>query len=760
MFTSSSSLIPGSSAGGPESSSRLRTENSPDRFSTSFRPASSQDGFSTSLRPDTALPVSLSSFPPRPPSGQRSLHEFFTAFHGFLPQDGGRGESRPEPSFDWASLTILTVNIQRFVVNKDELFAYISSLPSLPSLICLTETWLDESVVCPSVPGYSLVARRDRDGLGGGVAIFAKDSVVDSCSVLLRSPSAERVWILMHTETGPVLISCWYRRPCHGEINSIVSLGEEWNSFAGQGIGTIITGDMNVHHKHWLRHSSHVSPEGTALKNWCLERGFRECIRAPTRGPHLLDLLLSDVPDLITTKVLTQVADHSATLASVCMPPLSFEYGERRLWQFHNADWRSIQQRLLQQDWSWIDNSTPDIVVSCLTQMLKCFMNLHIPSIEQRVQVSHPWLSDECLLAVRTKRGAAGTAAFPAAVAHCSAVMLKAFQSYANRTRQKLRGLGRGSKKWWKVSHQLLSHVHKPTSSPLKRPDGTWALSARAKADLFARAFSHKWRLPAPVVNEFSDCSSIMISPRRWGSCVLRTRSARAALSSLRQDSGTGPDLLPARVLKQCSSSLAVPVAKLARLILRTGRWPLPWREHWVHPLYKKLAVSCPDNYRGIQLTAQLSKVVERMFLQLFSPQLYRFGAYGARQFAYTPGRGARDAVLYFVLQCISALSSGSRVLLYCSDVSGAFDRVDVPRLLAKLRGFSVPESVLGVLASWLESRTARVIVQGKQSASVRMENMIYQGTVLGPPLWNAFFLIPAWRFAPQVSKKLFTLTT
>ena len=318
--------------------------------------------------------------------------------------------------------------------------------------------------------------------------------------------------------------------------------------------------------------------------------------------------------------------------------------------------------------------------------------------------------------------------------------MLNAFKLHANRTRQKLRGFGRGSKKWWKVSHQLLSHVHKPTSSPLKRPDGTWALSAGAKADLFARAFNQKWRLPAPVVNEFSDCSSVMISPRRWQACVIRTRSARAALSSLRQDSGTGPDLLPARVLKQCSASLAVPVAKLARLILRSGLWPLPWREHWVHPLYKKLAVSCPDNYRGIQLTAQLSKVVERMFLQLFSPQLDRFGAYGARQFAYTPGRGARDAVLYFVLQCISAFTSGRRVLLYCSDVSGAFDRVDVPRLLAKLRGFSVPESVVGVLASWLEQRTARVIVQGKHSAPVRMENMIYQGTVLGPPLWNAFY--------------------
>ena len=71
----------------------------------------------------------------------------------------------------------------------------------------------------------------------------------------------------MHTESGPLLICCWYRRPCHGETRSIDTLGEEWISLAEQSVGTIITGDMNVHHKHWLRFSSHVSPESTVLKN-------------------------------------------------------------------------------------------------------------------------------------------------------------------------------------------------------------------------------------------------------------------------------------------------------------------------------------------------------------------------------------------------------------------------------------------------------------------------------------------------------------
>eukprot|EP00959_Pyramimonas_sp_CCMP1952_P002370 49334-Pyramimonas_sp.AAC.1 len=81
-----------------------------------------------------------------------------------------------------------------------------------------------------------------------------------------------------------------------------------------------------------------------------------------------------------------------------------------------------------------------------------------------------------------------------------------------------------------------------------------------------------------------------LIPPDRCGASVSRTRSARALLGGLRQDSGTGPDLSPARVLKRCAGSLAVPVTKLARLILWSGAWPLQWREHWVRPLYEKLA--------------------------------------------------------------------------------------------------------------------------------------------------------------------------
>ena len=86
------------------------------------------------------------------------------------------------------------------------------------------------------------------------------------------------------------------------------------------------------------------------------------------------------------------------------------------------------------------------------------------------------------------------------------------------------------------------------------------------------------------------------------------------------------------------------------------------------------------------------------------------------------------------------AISRGFRVGLYCSDVAGAFDRVPSERLLSKLRAKGVHPKILKLLEDWLASRCALVIVDGQASKPLTLSNSVFQGTVLGPPLWNVFY--------------------
>ena len=69
--------------------------------------------------------------------------------------------------------------------------------------------------------------------------------------------------------------------------------------------------------------------------------------------------------------------------------------------------------------------------------------------------------------------------------------------------------------------------------------------------------------------------------------------------------------------------------------------------------------------------------------MHLFQP--LRELAFTESQFAYRPKRGARDAVLLYVATWLSMLNAGKKIGVYCSDVSGAFDRASAERLLDKL---------------------------------------------------------------------------
>ena len=208
----------------------------------------------------------------------------------------------------------------------------------------------------------------------------------------------------------------------------------------------------------------------------------------------------------------------------------------------------------------------------------------------------------------------------------------------------------------------------------------------------------------------------------------------------LDEESATGPDLLPALILKFCAAELASPLHQLLLVILRDGKWPAAWMKHWICPIHKRKALCDPRNYRGVHLTAQISKVAERALQAMWVPTLVRIGAFGENQFAYLPGRGSRDALALAVLTWITGFSQGQRFAVYCSDVSGAFDKVQKTRLIQKLQASGIGPCIRRVLESWLGDREAHVVVEGQSSKSMPLSNMVYQGTVFGPPLWNLHY--------------------
>ena len=79
-------------------------------------------------------------------------------------------------------------------------------------------------------------------------------------------------------------------------------------------------------------------------------------------------------------------------------------------------------------------------------------------------------------------------------------------------------------------------------------------------------------------------------------------------------------------------------------------------------------------------------------------------------------GKNHRDALAVNVCSWLLLLEDGFAVGLYCSDVSGAFDRVCKARLGAKLLMSGLPATIILFLESWLEDRIASVVVSSAKS--------------------------------------------
>ena len=364
----------------------------------------------------------------------------------------------------------------------------------------------------------------------------------------------------------------------------------------------------------------------------------------------------------------------------------------------------------------------------------------------QEKKSSHPWLTAKAEALVAAKHAAIGTEREKEAVEACSAGLLEEYKAYVDRVHAEMTKMLAGSRKFWKRSSELSNQKCKTCSVPaLKDSEGVlgedskgkWYTQANDKANLFAKTFAAKYKLEKASDNEYSALEA-QDAQLEWE--LPGQEAAEAVLKALDEESATGPDLVPTRFLHHCAAELAKPLHKLAGKILDTGRWPELWLQHWILPLYKKKAVWSAGNYRGVHLTAQLAKATERLLQKAFGEFMFSTPVAGHNQFAYRPERGARDVLALFTLTGIRAFNNRRKVGVHCADVSGAFDRVCTRRLLQKLESFGVPEKWLKLFGSWLRMRPAKVVVGGMLSEELALADMVFQGTVWGPQLWNAFF--------------------
>ena len=153
-------------------------------------------------------------------------------------------DSKSEISADNSkgSICIYFVNIQCMLAHLAELAFQLEV--HRPHIVCLQETWLDESVKEVKVAGYTKCSRRDRHpgANRGGVMTLVRDDF-NGLAFIKDSDDEERSWHFLKSGVDTILLANWYR-PGASEFDGFSTLYAEFGEYFSQVSGVILVGDF------------------------------------------------------------------------------------------------------------------------------------------------------------------------------------------------------------------------------------------------------------------------------------------------------------------------------------------------------------------------------------------------------------------------------------------------------------------------------------------------------------------------------------
>ena len=197
-----------------------------------------------------------------------------------------------------------------------------------------------------------------------------------------------------------------------------------------------------------------------------------------------------------------------------------------------------------------------------MTDQILDTMHEYVPRqklVKKRCSV--PWYNERISQAVKRKHDAIGTATAAQEAAHCPEIMMKVRINFIFKSRKKLSRLGRGCKQWWSVSKQLLEMKGTSHNVPALKKDGsTWVYTGKDKAQLFADVFTQRYSVPELKMNEYSALPDPTASQGVINCSQITVKLCERVLKDLDGSSATGPDGVPARVLKYFAELLILSV--------------------------------------------------------------------------------------------------------------------------------------------------------------------------------------------------------
>ena len=525
------------------------------------------------------------------------------------------------------------------------------------------------------------------------------------------------------------------------DLNSLKCLLSEISDMIESTTNYVILGDINLPEFKWNDKHSNMSQPNLTFQNfinYCTP--IFQLITEPTRGNHILDIILTNKNDSlskITSGAPIGNSDHMTIFGELNHQLLDHDSGKttKRATQFKRD------------------------FINANYQHIGCFLKSEMGKLPLSGNANDYWNSFKSLIVTSINKFIPikpmyeyKNKVFPSFMLP---LYVKAHRSYRKWTQTKKEyyynkykllkshykaKLFNAQKK--KESALLLNHksgLYKLLKQKLKTNNNIKSLTTSGGTDtselkIIAEEFNNYF-ISVYDSNNFKDTD---IKEDSHDRIIISRTQVRTSVTLLRRSKGFGVDGIPmlywTNTIEYIDSYLSV----LFTMFCNHKFVPDEWHISVVRPLYKRAGdVKLAKNYRPISNLCTLLRVFERSLLgfleNVANPNICPL------QYGFTKCRSTTNNLLDCYYHVEANLDLKIPTTIVTIDFAKAFDKVNLKILLDKCLKIGMSHSLVGILKCLLYNRKQIVLIDGFYSTERRIPSGVPQGSILSPILFKIY---------------------